>query len=69
MVRDSRIDIFESTKVLQHALAQSLIVARLPAENATLRRLYRAARVRHALTDLPRRIPIVPDRGGWYEAP
>lgn len=60
---NSRINVVECTKILQHALAQSHIVAGLAAEQSTLRRLYRAARVLHAFTGLPSRIPIVPGRG------
>ena len=62
----SRIDIVKATKVLKHAIAKAHIVARLATKQAALLGL-QAARFqpRSSFTDLPCRIPRVPDRGGY----
>jgi hypothetical protein len=56
---DSRVDIIETTKVLQHAIAEVYIVTRFTSKKTILLCLQR----RLALTNLPTRIPMMPGLG------
>jgi hypothetical protein len=56
---DSRVDIIQTTKVLQHAIAEVYIVTRFTSKKTILLCLQR----RLALTNLPTRIPMMPGLG------
>jgi hypothetical protein len=61
----SRVDKVEPTEVLQHAIAETQIVARLAAKQTVLRGLQSTSYLLwRGLTDLPCGIPILP---GWGE--